>query len=188
MAAADAFPRAAAFQPAGRLIPARPPRRGCHRAPRQHGRAARTLITLALMLSMAAGIALAIAPSPAHASVTPARISALHWAEAQAGKWYAWGGTGPSTFDCSGLVYESYLRAAGVSIGRDTFDMLASGHLVQIRVRDAQRGDLLFYGTGHVELKTLGWHASFGALEPGTRIGWHRWNAWWHPTMAFRLR
>jgi hypothetical protein len=61
---------------------------------------------------------------------------------------------------------------------------------VQIPVRDAQRGDLLFYGSGHVELKTRDTHGSFGALQTGTRLGWHRWDpsGWWRPTMAFRLR
>jgi hypothetical protein len=65
--------------------------------------------------------------------------------------------------------------------------MLADlAQLRQIPLRDARQGDLEFYGDGHVELATL--HGSFGALEPGTLVGWHRPSAWWHPTMAFRIR
>lgn len=182
--AADTFPRLAVYEPAGRLLADRPRGRGQHRAPRRRSPAWRVLAILVLLASMAAGIALAAMPGPAHASTATPGYAALKWAETRAGAWYGWGGTGPA-YDCSGLVYEAYLHQ-GVNVGRDTFDMLASGRLVRIPLRDARQGDLMFYGPGHVELKTL--HGTFGALEPGTRVGWHRWNAWWHPTMAFRVR
>jgi cell wall-associated NlpC family hydrolase len=83
-------------------------------------------------------------------------------------------------------VYAAYLHAFGIAIPRTTYGMLASGRFYQIPLRDAQRGDLMFYGSGHVELKTR--HGTFGALETGTRIGWHRPSGWWRPTIALRLR
>lgn len=109
---------------------------------------------------------------------------ALEWAYRQHGKPYQWGGTGPRGFDCSGLVYEAYLHQ-GINIGRDTADMLADGKLYQ--VASPRLGDLAFYGTGHVELYA-GRRLTFGALHSGTRIWWHRWSVWWHPTMFFRVR
>jgi len=64
--------------------------------------------------------------------------------------------------------------------------MLASRHLVWEPASARRRGDLAFYGTGHVELVTR-W-GTFGALETGTQIGWHTPSGWWRPTMYFRVR
>jgi cell wall-associated NlpC family hydrolase len=113
------------------------------------------------------------------------RMRAYIWAAHQRGKPYCWGGTG-GCFDCSGLVMAAY-RHEGLYFGRDTTDMLASGGLVRVRRRQARKGDLAFYGTGHVEL-VAGRRSTLGALEPGTRVGWHRRSRWWHPTMFFHVR
>lgn len=109
---------------------------------------------------------------------------ALNWAEGNTlGHWYLWGGTGPS-YDCSGLVYEAYLHA-GIALPRTTYGMLGSSHLV--RTYNPQRGDLAFYGSGHVEFVTVLYHMTFGAHDTGTRIGWIRYSGWWQPTMYFRV-
>jgi hypothetical protein len=63
--------------------------------------------------------------------------------------------------------------------------MLASPHLHRVKAKNRRRGDLAFYGSGHVELVTR--HGTFGAQGAGTRVGWHRPSAWWHPTMYFRV-
>lgn len=125
--------------------------------------------------------------SPAQASVTPGN-AALNWEEAHAaGCWYNYGGTSCAQgYDCSGVVYEAFIHQ-GINLGRTTWDMLRSPHLRAIPVASAQRGDLLFYGTGHVEIKTLWWHTSYGAHDWGTRVGYAHWNSWWAPTMAFRV-
>jgi cell wall-associated NlpC family hydrolase len=183
--AADTFPRAAVYPAADRLLPAQPPRRGQHRARRHRGRAATFLAALAALLAVAGACLLVLlTPGQAHASTAPSAVAALRWAETKAGHPYVWGGTGPG-YDCSGLVYEAYLRE-GVNIGRDTFDMLVNRHLVRVPIASAPRGALLFYGTGHVELKTR--RGSFGALRPGTLVGWHRPGGSWRPTMAFVVR
>ncbi len=134
----------------------------------------------ALMISALA----ALTPAPASASTTPKRLIALAWAEHQAGKWYCWGGTGASCFDCSGLVMTAYAHA-GIFLPRTTTEMLGSRLLRRIPASQRRRGDLAFYGSGHVELVTF--HGTFGALHTGTRIGWHRPSVWWHPTMYFRV-
>ncbi len=141
-------------------------------------------ILVALSALLIVGVLAPLTPSPASASTASQRLTALRWAERQAGKWYCFGGTG-GCFDCSGLVMAAY-RHAGISIPRTTYGMLASPKLRRIAASQRQRGDLAFYGSGHVELVTA--HGTFGALAPGTRIGWHRPSAWWHPTMYFRVR
>lgn len=124
------------------------------------------------------------------ASMSPARISAvrlgaLRWAEHQAGKWYCWGGNGPSCYDCSGLVMKAY-QHAGFWLPRTTYEMLASPKLRWVPARDRKPGDLAFYGSGHVELVTS--RGTFGALDTGSRIGWHSVSIWWYPTMYFEIR
>ena len=114
------------------------------------------------------------------------RLNAWHFAMLQRHKPYIWGGTGPAGFDCSGLVYASY-RSRGLTLPRTTFGMLDSWHLVRIRKSQARRGDLAFFGTGHVELYDHG-NWTYGAAHTGTTIGFHRMNAFWHPTMYFEVR
>jgi len=128
-------------------------------------------------------------PVSASASTEPIGGRVLDWAEAHAtGHWYGWGGTGLSVYDCSGLVYRS-ARQLGYSIPRTTGGMLAgSTHLYRIPLSQARRGDLLFWGSGHVELKTVWYHTSFGAHHSGTRVGWRGWNSYYAPTMAMRFR
>lgn len=109
----------------------------------------------------------------------------LDMAETRTGDWYSYGSAGPYAFDCSGLVYWASHRL-GVNMPRTTYGMLASSHLY--RVYSPRRGDLAFYGTGHVEFVTAWYHTTFGAQNAGTRVGWHTWNAYWHPTMYFRIR
>lgn len=114
------------------------------------------------------------------------RLAAWRYAMRQRGKPYTWGGIGPFGFDCSGLVWAAY-RATGVVLPRTTFEMLDSWLLVPIPRSEARRGDLAFFGDGHVELYDWGpW--TYGAQDPGSVIGFHRMNAWWHPTMYFRVR
>ncbi len=149
---------------------------------------------LAVLVLLVASVGLS-QPTPARAdvaatarrtSVRSLRLSIWFWALHQRGKPYIWGGTGPAGFDCSGLVYAAY-RARGVRLPRTTYEMLGSWRLIRIPKSQAKRGDLAFFGTGHVELYAWG-NLTFGAEEPGTRVGYHRMNAYWHPTMYFKVR
>lgn len=132
------------------------------------------------------GILALLAPAPkAGASVRSARTvshSALKWAERhETGAWYCWGGTGPC-YDCSGAVFEAFLHE-GLNLGRDTYEMLASGRIYQVPWRDRRPGDLYFWGSYHVEFVTH--HGSFGAQQSGTRVSWHR--LWGNPAV-YRIR
>ena len=52
---------------------------------------------------------------------------------------------------------------------------------------EARRGDLMFYGSGHVEINTVWYHQTFGAHDWGQRVGWTTWGPWWYPTAAYRV-
>jgi peptidoglycan DL-endopeptidase CwlO len=99
---------------------------------------------------------------------------AIDYAEAQIGKPYVWGGTGPDGFDCSGLVMMSY-RAAGIDIPRTSQEQWAWGP--KIANGDEEPGDLVFFagsdGTstdpGHVGL-VIGNHLMVEAYATGFNI------------------
>lgn len=146
---------------------------------------------LAVILAIGAGLVGFFAAAPAGHAAGSYSIGQriLDKAETQRGCWYGYGHTGPCSYgyDCSGLVYWAAHRL-GVNLPRTTYGMMSSSRVYRIPLSSARRGDLVFYGSGHVEIDT-GWtHTSFGALHTGTRIGWHSWNAYWHPTMAYRIR
>jgi cell wall-associated NlpC family hydrolase len=76
------------------------------------------------------------------------RLAAVEYASKQvlAKKRYVWGSEGPTTFDCSGLVFASY-RAAG--LGFPNWDRLNSSlywvATKRVPLSDLVPGDLLFY-------------------------------------------
>jgi cell wall-associated NlpC family hydrolase len=69
--------------------------------------------------------------------------AAVEFAYAQLGKPYVYGGSGPDSFDCSGLTMESW-AAAGVSLPRTAADQQAA--LPAVSIGDLEPGDLVFYG------------------------------------------
>ena len=148
-------------------------------------------LAIILALLSALGGAAAIAPAPAaHASSLPLGVRVLAQAETQRGCWYRYGSAGPcgNGYDCSGTVYWAAARL-GIAVPRTTYGMLAgSAHLYRIPLSQARQGDLLFYGSGHVEIDTIWYHTSYGAQHTGTRLGWHRWSGYWAPTAAMRFR
>ncbi len=84
--------------------------------------------------------------------------AAIAYAEAQIGKPYVWGGTGPDGYDCSGLVYMAYQTAGVTGIPRTSEEQWAWGP--KIKPGQEEPGDLVFFagsdGTptdpGHVGL------------------------------------
>lgn len=57
---------------------------------------------------------------------------------------YRWGGTSPSGFDCSGLVYWAYAKA-GIALPRTTYNMISVGASVQ--PNKLRPGDLVYFDT-----------------------------------------
>ncbi len=84
----------------------------------------------------------ATATVPVVSAPSQAVATAIGYAEAQLGKPYLWGGTGPDAFDCSGLTMMSY-RAAGINIERTSEQQWASE--TRIPASQAQPGDLVFF-------------------------------------------
>jgi cell wall-associated NlpC family hydrolase len=107
--------------------------------------------------------------NPGHAAAGDS-IEAAAFAAAQTrlGDAYVYGDTGPSTFDCSGLMMWAY-HQAGVDIGRTTYDQIDYGTPVA-SVADLQVGDLVFFNDdSHV-----GMYAGNGILlhapHPGAEV------------------
>jgi cell wall-associated NlpC family hydrolase len=94
-------------------------------------------------------------PDPAAPSIPSAAATAVRVALAQQGKPYAWGGAGPNSFDCSGLVMYAW-AAAGVSLPHYTVSQYEATE--RITQSELQPGDLVFYNTnaganpGHVTM------------------------------------
>jgi peptidoglycan DL-endopeptidase CwlO len=103
----------------------------------------------------------------AAAGPLPAGIAGkvLAYAEAQLGKPYQWGATGPASFDCSGLVMMAY-RAAGIAIPRTSQQQWAYGR--QIPASQVRPGDLVFFAGADGTLTAPG-HVGI-VLRPGVMI------------------
>jgi peptidoglycan DL-endopeptidase CwlO len=76
---------------------------------------------------------------------------AVSYAYSKLGDPYLYGGTGPSAFDCSGLVQAAW-ASAGVSIPRTTYAQASAGYPAVPR-SNLQLGDLVFFaGDSHVAI------------------------------------
>ncbi|MFD7531377.1 MULTISPECIES: NlpC/P60 family protein [unclassified Streptomyces] len=93
--------------------------------------------------------------------------AALNAAKTQVGKPYGRGGTGPGSFDCSGLTQWAYAQA-NVQISRVTFTQVNDG--VHIGRSALKPGDLVFFNnTQHVGLYA-GNNTLLHAPYPGTFV------------------
>jgi cell wall-associated NlpC family hydrolase len=153
--------------------------------------AKRRLAAAALAALLAA--APVVSATPALASpeslASPEGSSSLDWAEAHTlGCWYSYGGASCSPgYDCSGLVSTAVRDATGIWLGRTTYDMLRSPHLV--RSYHPQRGDLVFfYGGSHVEFLTSLRYTTYGAHDSGSRVGYLHWGRWPAGTVFYWIR
>ncbi|MCX5304393.1 NlpC/P60 family protein [Streptomyces sp. NBC_00160] len=104
------------------------------------------------------------------APATGSAAAIVNFARAQVGKAYVMGGTGPSSFDCSGLVQAAY-RQAGISLPRMSQAQSSAGTSVSLNA--LQPGDILYWGSKgsayHVAIY-VGGGKFVGAQNPSTGI------------------
>lgn len=79
---------------------------------------------------------------------SPASWAVVEYAFARVGMRYCWGGTGPSCYDCSGLVQAAW-RSVGVHVPRTSAEIAAL--LPEVPLSDVRAGDILWW-PGHVGL------------------------------------
>jgi len=100
--------------------------------------AARATLTAEMNKASATAAGLPALPSSGGAA------TALQVAMAQVGKPYVWAGSGPATYDCSGLTMYAW-RAAGVSLPHSAAGQY--GMLPHVSRSQLQPGDLVFFGS-----------------------------------------
>jgi cell wall-associated NlpC family hydrolase len=92
------------------------------------------------------------------------------FARAQIGDAYVSGGTGPNSWDCSGLVQAAY-RAAGIDLPRISYEQSSMG--TSVSLSDLQPGDILYWGSRsgsyHVAIY-VGGGMYVGAQNPSTGV------------------
>ncbi|MFG2993068.1 NlpC/P60 family protein [Streptomyces sp. NPDC048257] len=105
---------------------------------------------------------------PAPGASSGRAATAVMAARAAVGRPYVWGSTGPSGFDCSGLMVWSY-RQAGVSLPRTSQAQRHAGR--QVPLSQARPGDLVTYRS---DASHVGMYVGNGqvvhAPYPGARV------------------
>ncbi|CCK84700.1 Cell wall-associated hydrolase [Lactobacillus equicursoris DSM 19284 = JCM 14600 = CIP 110162] len=126
--------------------------------------------------------------APAGSSWQQSRVVSL--AKAQVGKAYVWGATGPSSFDCSGLVQWVYKNAIGKTVSRTTYTQVYEGVNVTVSTSSLQPGDILFWGNAaapyHVAIYVgNGQYVSAADEQQGVILA--TLSSYYWPTVARRL-
>ncbi|MFH8259798.1 C40 family peptidase [Streptomyces roseolus] len=92
------------------------------------------------------------------------------FAKAQVGDAYVSGGTGPNSWDCSGLVQAAY-RQAGIDLPRISYSQSSMG--TSVSLSNLQPGDILYWGSRsgsyHVAIY-VGGGKYVGAQNPSTGV------------------
>jgi peptidoglycan DL-endopeptidase CwlO len=118
-------------------------------------------------------------PLPAPLSTTNV---ALAWAFAELGKPYLWGGTGPNSFDCSGLTQYVW-RQAGVQIPRVAADQYS--WTIPVPLSQLLPGDLVFFG--QTDIHHVGIYIGAGLMinAPHTGTVVQVSSIWWSDLAGF---
>jgi hypothetical protein len=98
--------------------------------------------------------------------------TAVALAHSMLGHPYAWGGTSPGGFDCSGLMYWIWFKHLGLKIPRVANDQSKVGYPVQRN--DLQPGDLVFFADSSGYVTHVGMYIGGGrflhAANPGSGV------------------
>lgn len=122
-------------------------------------------------------------------STTSAKIAAvIALAKTEIGKPYVWGGKGPNSFDCSGLMYYVFLHAAGVNIGGYTGVQQNAGTRVSLSA--LKPGDILFWssnGSVYHDALYIGNNQYIAAPEPGENVKVATISSYFYPSFGVRV-
>jgi hypothetical protein len=173
--------------------------RPCPHCQRRHRQA---LLALGVVLGLIAGILTAwlSGPAPAYTTTSQATLASyvypgdriLDKAETKVNHYYSWGATGPTYFDCSGLVYWAATAAGEKNWPRDTLDIAREIGSRFSFTSHPQRGDLALWGSAadpyHVEIVTIWSHQNFGTETYGWsgRVTWHS-DTWSEPSFYLHI-
>ncbi|MFD5797039.1 C40 family peptidase [Streptomyces diastatochromogenes] len=111
--------------------------------------------------------------STSTSTATGSAAAVVSFVKAQIGKAYVSGATGPSAYDCSGLVQTAF-KQVGISLPRVSQDQSTAG--TQVSLSNLQPGDILYWGSAgsayHVAVY-VGDGMFVGAQNPSSGVGEH---------------
>ncbi|MER6028612.1 C40 family peptidase [Streptomyces sp. NPDC001851] len=111
--------------------------------------------------------------STSTSTATGSAAAVISFVKAQIGKAYVSGATGPSAYDCSGLVQTAF-KQVGISLPRVSQDQSTAG--TQVSLSNLQPGDILYWGSAgsayHVAVY-VGDGMFVGAQNPSSGVGEH---------------
>jgi cell wall-associated NlpC family hydrolase len=111
--------------------------------------------------------------STSTSTATGSAAAVVAFVKAQIGKAYVSGATGPSAYDCSGLVQTAF-KQVGISLPRVSQDQSTAG--TQVSLSNLQPGDILYWGGAgsayHVAVY-VGDGMFVGAQNPSSGVGEH---------------
>lgn len=111
--------------------------------------------------------------STSTSTATGSAAAVVAFVKAQIGDAYVSGGTGPNSWDCSGLVQAAF-KSVGVSLPRVSQDQSTQG--TQVSLSNLQPGDILYWGSAgsayHVAVY-VGDGMFVGAQNPSSGVGEH---------------
>ncbi|MER7802093.1 C40 family peptidase [Streptomyces parvulus] len=106
-------------------------------------RAARSAERTTLSASADTGTSSSSDSGTSTSTATGSAAAVVAFAQAQVGKAYVSGATGPSAYDCSGLVQAAF-KQVGISLPRVSQDQSTAG--IQVGLDSLQPGDILYWG------------------------------------------
>ncbi|MEU3421251.1 MULTISPECIES: C40 family peptidase [Streptomyces] len=139
-------------------------------------RASRSTTRIALTAddtSGSTGTGTGTSTSTGSSTATGSAAAVISFVKAQLGKAYVSGATGPSAYDCSGLVQTAF-KQVGVSLPRVSQDQSTAG--TQVSLSNLQPGDILYWGSAgsayHVAVY-VGDGMFVGAQNPSSGVSEH---------------
>ncbi|ARP74137.1 glycoside hydrolase [Streptomyces sp. MUSC 125] len=106
-------------------------------------------------------------------TATGSAAAVISFVKAQLGKAYVSGATGPSAYDCSGLVQTAF-KQVGITLPRVSQNQSTAGH--QVSLSNLQPGDILYWGSAgsayHVAVY-IGGGMFIGAQNPSSGVVEH---------------